>query len=231
MYYKNNPDDIDNLLPMSHEEMVELYWQTSENEPDMLADLYFDFHSFDKVEFLVFRGRLSSAIYVVRASTAAATRNLRLFKSIRSTGEHRISGWEAESDHVLDEQEGVVSEAVSVAYGAAVLSAVAALETLIGDLLPSNVGPAGKSGLHRKFESLLRGTNISTDDRVSLMELVKTVAARRNAFAHELIGSYWQSPNERDNSTSYHIVFDEETLEDTLFKIGEIATRLESLMS
>lgn len=230
MYYKNNSDDTNDLIPMSHEEMVEHYWQASDDEPEMLADLYLDFHLFDRVEFLVFRDRLSSAIYVVRTSTAAAARDLSVFSDIRATGEHRIPGWEAESDHVLDEREGIVSEAVAVAYGAAVLSAVAALETLVGDLLSSDIGPAGRNGLQRKIESFLRGTNISTDDRVSLVGLVKTVAARRNAVAHELIGSYWQPPIESGNSAVHNNIFDKETLEDTLFKIGEIVTLIESLV-
>jgi hypothetical protein len=46
----------------------------------------------------------------------------------RRDGCHRVAGWETESDQALDSSLGVVEEAQAIAIGAAILTAVAALE-------------------------------------------------------------------------------------------------------
>ena len=44
---------------MTQVEMVQFYWEPADDNPDMLADLYLNFHQFDQVEFIVFKDRLS----------------------------------------------------------------------------------------------------------------------------------------------------------------------------
>ena len=48
--------------PMTDPERVQAYWESASSHPELLADLYVNFHRFNTVEFTIFKDRLSAAI-------------------------------------------------------------------------------------------------------------------------------------------------------------------------
>ncbi|PYC74900.1 hypothetical protein C7C45_03130 [Micromonospora arborensis] len=214
---KGNPDFT---RPLSQLEHVEAYWDSADDDPTSLADLYLNFHDFDRIEFLLFKDRLSAAILIARSAGKAISRLQDRFEQERQDGSHRVPGWEAESDLVLEESLGVVQDAQGIAVGAAILSAVAALELLLKELSAST---GKRRGLDQSLRDLLAQQNASSDETKRIIEMVSRVRRRRNAFAHSLTGSYWDAPTAED-------MFTPESMEDTLFTVAKIAVALEALI-
>lgn len=90
-------DDLQSIWPMTRDEMLAAYPEMSEDNPTLLADLYVDFHDFDQIEFLVFKGSLSSAVLSAAAARRGIDEALARFETKRKDGSHRIPGWEGES--------------------------------------------------------------------------------------------------------------------------------------
>ncbi|OCB26018.1 hypothetical protein A5689_11825 [Mycobacterium intracellulare subsp. yongonense] len=84
--------------------MVQMYWDAVDDSPEMLADLYVNFHQFDQVEFLIFKDRLSAAILVANSTRQSVADQRRKFEAMKKDASHRVPGWEGESDMILDEQ-------------------------------------------------------------------------------------------------------------------------------
>lgn len=184
----------------------------------MLADLYLGFHDFDRIEFLLFKGRLSAAILVFRSAREAVARMEAGFEQQRQDGSHRILGWEGESDLVLENSLGVVRDAQKIAIGATMLAAVAALELLLKELSPDG---GGRSGLDQTLRDFLARQSASPDETERIVEMVSKVRRRRNKFAHALTGSYWDWSED---------MFTPEAMDDTLFTVAEVAIAVEGLV-
>jgi hypothetical protein len=143
-FHVDDKGDPDLSRPLTQLEHVEAYWANADNDPDSLANLYLNFHDFGRVEFLLFRGRLSTAILVARSARNATSRLKARLEQQRQDGSHRVTGWEAESDDVLEESLGIVQNTQEIAIGAAILTAVAALEhSYLRSCRPVRVGRAG----------------------------------------------------------------------------------------
>jgi len=205
---------------MTQEELVATYWAGVDDAPDLLADLYLDFHDFDGIEFVMFKNRLSSAILVSRSARAGNSQLATQFEEQRRDGSHRVPGWEEESDIVLGESIDVVDDAQAIAIGATILSAVTALELLLKELSPEE---GGRGGLDRNLRDFLARYEASADEEARILEMTSKVRRRRNDFAHTLTGSHWISSLGRPSLTS-------DDLEDTLFKVAEIAIEIEGLV-
>jgi hypothetical protein len=219
MYF--HADDNGNpSRPMSQLEQVEAYWANVDNDPHSLADLYLNFHDFDRIEFILFRGRLSAAILVVRSARNATSRLEAQLKRRRQDGSHRVPAWDTESDHVLEESLGIVQGAQEIAIGATILTAVAALELLLKELSP-NAG--SRSGLDQILKDFLARQNATPEEAERIVGMVSKVRHRRNFFAHTLTGSYWDRPAEVG-------MFTLESMDDALFTVAEIAIALEALI-
>jgi hypothetical protein len=208
------------LHPLTQLEHVEAYWSSVDDNPNSLADLYLNFHDFDRIEFVLFKDRLSAAILVAR-SAGSATSQLRAgLEQQRQDGSHLIPGWEAESDNVLDDSLGVVRDAQEIAIGATILTAVAALELLLKEL---STGAGGRSGLEQTLKHFLARQAASPDEAKRIIEMVSKVRRRRNSFAHALTGSYWDRPTAGE-------MFTPESMDDTLFTVAQVAIALEALI-
>jgi len=108
-YYDADTDrDPDFSYPMAKAKIVEIYWATIGEEPTSLPDLYLDFHPFSRIEFSIFRDRLSAAILVARAAKKQMNQLEEHFKTQQQDGSHIVPGWEAESDDYLQENMGTV---------------------------------------------------------------------------------------------------------------------------
>jgi hypothetical protein len=210
--------------PMTHEEMVALYHASSDLHAIDLADLYVDFAVFRQVEFMVFKDRLSMAVFLSRSTLAAA-------EQLREEWEDLAQSMDSvpDIDLVVSENREMASDLAGIARGAATLTSVAAFESLIDDLRspPKQDVP----GLLPKWRILLDQRRIPDAASKRLTHNLRKVAKRRNDYAHSLTGSYWpklSSPGEprRPQST-----FSAEELEDTFFTVGQLAVRLESLIA
>lgn len=219
-FHADDKGDPDFSRPLTQLEHVETYWANADNDPASLADLYLHFHDFDQIEFILFKDRLSASILVARSARNATSRLKARFEQQRQDGSHRVPGWEAESDDALEESLGVVQDAQEIAIGAAILTAVAALELLLKDL---STGAGSRSGLDQTLKDFLALQDASPDETKRIVEMVSRVRKRRNSFAHTLTGSYWDRPNAGD-------MFTPESMEDTLFTVAKIAIALEALL-
>lgn len=123
------------LSAMSHEERVAPYHANIDDDPNELADIYLDFLHFDRSEFQVFKERLSIAVFITRSVDTSAAAVTSRCDDESATGSHRVPGWEGESDLLLENRRGLAGEAAEIGRGAATITAVAALESLLDDLL------------------------------------------------------------------------------------------------
>src|SRR5260370_26693610 len=97
-FHADKDGNPDISRPMNKKESIEFYWQTADEDPSLLADLYLDFYTFSRVEFLIFKDRLSSAILVSNAAKKTLAEMESKIKAQQKSGSHRIPGWEGESD-------------------------------------------------------------------------------------------------------------------------------------
>lgn len=224
-------DDYLDFAALSHEEKVALYHANIDNDPTELAEIYLDFTDFDRIEFQVFKQRLSIAVFLARSIDQSARQVLARCDEETATGSHRIEVWEGESDLLLENRRGLAQDAIGIGRGAATITAVAALEGLLDDLLDLPASAArrrGLRGLQDKWAALVADTGIVDEDSQRLTADVKKIATRRNTFAHELTGSYW--PQNRQHA-SPAATFTADELHDTLRTIGHLAHTLEDLLN
>lgn len=222
MTYYILDDDGETFLPMDREEMVRSYHQHADEMPTSLADLYVDFHDFDRHEFLEFKDRLSSAVLISRAARRGIDEALAKFEAQKGDRSHRVPGWETESDIVLDETLGVTRDSYEISVGATIVTAVAALEGLLIDLLGDADSPR-RGGLIPRLKAFLHQQHVPTEEAQGILEMAKAVADPRNAFAHSLTGSPWHTSGEE-------VTFTAETMENILFAVGRLAVLLEDIV-
>ncbi len=221
-YHAAEDGHPDFLHPMTKSEVVELYWATQEDEPSSAASLYLNFHQFDTIEYLIFSNRLSSAILMYRSTRDQLKEMRGKFLEVKQSGRHRVSGWEGESDMAMDENLGVIEDAYIIAAGTATVAAVAALESLLIDLVPDDQD--APSGLHDLLTGFLDAHGrLSRSKRRSLIGKELKIGKRRNQFAHALMGSYF------DQSNASSGMFTEEALEETFYVVASLAIEIEKL--
>ncbi|WP_255788331.1 hypothetical protein, partial [Mycobacteroides abscessus] len=144
------------------------------------------------------------------------------FLEVKQSGRHRVSGWEGESDMAMDENLGVIEDAYIIAAGTATVAAVAALESLLIDLVPDDQD--APSGLHDLLTGFLDAHGrLSRSKRRSLIGKELKIGKRRNQFAHALMGSYF------DQSNASSGMFTEEALEETFYVVASLAIEIEKL--
>jgi hypothetical protein len=144
------------------------------------------------------------------------------FEAKREDGSYLISGWESESDLALSEALTVTNDAHNLSLGATIVTAVAALESLLIDLTPdSEPKPRGLAPLLLAF---LRRYGVSESQTATMTETGKKLRVRRNTFAHSLTGSY------RETDPSVAAMFTSETMEDTLYTVGRLAVLMERIV-
>lgn len=221
-YYTADNENLDGFRPMTKDEAVQAYHALADEGPDTLADLYIDFYEFSQIEFLIFRDRLSSAILISNSATKVLDEWVSKLEATRKDGSYVQPGWEAESEIALDEKVHVAREAYRISIGATILTAVAALEALITDLV-SDKGPKaqGLQGLTHVFFKIYETPEPEVR---TIKALMKKVGKRRNTFAHSLTGSYW----EKDHSVIS--MFTPEAMEDTLYTVGKIGVLLQEVV-
>jgi hypothetical protein len=166
-------------------------------------------------------GATPAAILVANSTRQSVDALKAQFEQYKKDGSHRVEGWEGESDDVLDENLFIADNAQEISNGATMLTAVAALESLLKDLAPE--GDTSRGGLHQLVKEFLRRHDALPEKGDNIMAMVLKVSKRRNAFAHTLTGSYWATEQQE-------FKFDPATMQDTLFTVGEIAIALEALI-
>ena len=209
--------------PMTRDEMLSEYPEISKDDPTFLADLYIDFHDFDRIEFLVFKDRLSSAVFIAAMARRGIDEVLTRSEITRKNGSHRVPGWEGESEMALDEAVGIAKYSYKISIGATIVTAVAALESLLADL--ASTSRPSRRGLHSLLQAFLRQHRVPSDEAAIITGLERKIAERRNTFAHSLTGSYW------GDAPSLASMFTSETMEDTLHTVGELSVWLERIVS
>ncbi|WP_405673669.1 hypothetical protein [Streptomyces sp. NBC_01530] len=153
---------------------------------DLGDDYFFSVHG--RVEFIVFEYRVASLVWLRDRTVHTIDTELAELRATRTSGAHRVPGWEGESDLVLDESLAVLDEDTrQIGAGIIVVSAAAALESLMNQMLsqPSDTR-LHRAGLARKAEALAARWQIA----INVTEFLEDVAwlrKRRNAFAHRLI--------------------------------------------
>lgn len=207
---------------MNHAEMVAFYEVAADQDATLLADIYLDFTDFGRPEFVAFTERLCAAVLLARAVVTRADEMAQQCKEDARTGGHRVPGWEGESDVMLDERRGMVETAAAIGRGAATLTAVAAFESLLEDLLPVVVAQRG--GLSRKWRGVIAAYRLSDHEVAALASDIDRISSRRNTFAHRLTGSPWLN-----NATESTPSFSAAELDDTLHTVGRLAVALDEL--
>src|ERR1019366_3686995 len=128
--------------------------------------------------FLVFRGRLSSAVLISRsASKSMAELETKLKDTLEQVSRTAKS---AEETMGLEESLGVTEDAYRIAVGATILTAVAALESLLIDLAPDSA-PKPR-GLQRLLRAFLERHEVMAAQSAEISEMTHKVAKRRNVF-------------------------------------------------
>ena len=221
-YYIAASEDSDDLRPTTSEESMEAYRRTIEKEPRALADLYIDFYGFSQIEFLVFKDRLSSAVLIANSAEQRIGELESRLEASQQDGSYIVPGWEAESGDVLSESLGMTNDARGISIGATIVTAVAALESLLIDLSPEP--GSHPRGLQPRLQTFLRRHVVPEPDKTKIREMGKKLADRRNAFAHLLIGSYWET----DRSVA--AMFTSEAMEDTLYTVGRVAVLMNEIV-
>ncbi|MBF6238707.1 hypothetical protein IU474_16785 [Nocardia otitidiscaviarum] len=171
-------------------------------------------------EVIEFECRLAMLVWLHHTVNAAIEAEDHRLREIMRQGTHRVSGWEGESDMMLNDSILILQQdAAPVSAGAILAASCSALESMLTALLP------GRSlrGLMPKAQAL---ADIWPDSGQAerIREAAKWLAERRNSFAHRLIdeGGPWD-----DNPNSRSFVFDDEAVEEAFECCGMIATLID----
>ncbi|MFB7875687.1 hypothetical protein ACFC06_10570 [Nocardia sp. NPDC056064] len=172
------------------------------------------------VEVLVFQYRLCALIWLHRTTRAAIDTELARLAEIEEAGSHRVPGWEGESDLVLDEVKGILDgEAAPMGAGTIMASCCSALESLLTGMLPTR----SRRGLRPKAQAAA-DLLADQEEAEAVIENAEWLAKRRNSFAHRLTdeGNHWD-----DDPNSQRYNFDDDAVEETFERCGQIATLLD----
>ena len=184
-----------------------------------LGDDYF-FSTHGRVEFIAFEYRVASLAWLRDRTVHSIDAELAELHAVRTSAAHRVSGWEGESDLVLGESLAVLDEETrQISAGIIVLSAVAALESLMNHMLdePSDAR-LHRAGLVRKADALAARWQTAFDV-TEFRENVGWLRERRNVFAHRLI--------DHESGPTPAEVFDDDTAHEALVRMSTIAWMLE----
>lgn len=132
-----------------------------------------------------------------------------------------FKGWSAEHDIGIDENLATVQTSYTISIGSATVTAVAALEGLLIDLIPDGI--EAPEGLHQLMEHFLKRHQVAASKKRAIHKKLRKVSDRRNQFAHAVTGSYF-STNE-----SIQDMFTEEALEDTLYIVATLGLEMEGM--
>ncbi len=198
-----------------HESVVDQY-MLEHSEP------YF-FSRHGRVEFIVFEHHLASLAWLHRKVGEAVDQETTALSTLRRSGKHRVPGWEAESDMVLDDSLSVLdTDTRQISAGIIIVSAAAALEALMNEMLNEPTDRRlRKAGLAQKAEALASRRQ-GEDDMTAFAQHIAWLAARRNAFAHRLIA-------DDDDAKQCSWTFDADMAEEALERLGVIAETLEEI--
>lgn len=229
MYFRGDPDGLGPLEPMTQDEMESEYWAMGLEAPARLADLYLDFM---QVDWLTeghyqaaeeFHSHFCAAIFLARSVTTATADAVTALETEQARGEHRVLGWEYESDIVQEQHLNVMNAACMIASASAVTTAVVALEALLNGLLPD---PKRHRGLNAKFTAFMQyvGYDEQDLDKGELSWAVQQLSHlrhHRNVFSHELL-----RPSDRsgDADTEGTAEFVEVSL--SLQSVGKVAIQI-----
>ncbi|WP_158718297.1 hypothetical protein [Streptomyces albus] len=177
-----------------------------------------------RIEFISFEHRVASLAWLRSKIEKGIDLELSELRAIRATGTHRGKGWEAESDEALDESVFMLdSDIRQISAGVIIVAAVAALESLMNQMLDQpGDDDLHRAGLTRKARELATRWSDAVDAAV-LEEDVVWLRERRNSFAHRLIDDVdiqW-----RGSVPDWD--FDGATADEALVRVGEIASMLE----
>ena len=177
-----------------------------------------------RIEFLAFEHRVASLAWLQSKIEKGVDLELSELRAIRAAGSHRVEGWEGESDTALDESVFMLdSEIRQISAGVIIVAAVAALESLMNQMLDQPGDDAlHRAGLTRKARELATRWSDAVDAKV-LEEDVVWLRERRNSFAHRLIDDVevqWRG-------SVPDLAFDGAAADEALVRAGEIAWMLE----
>ncbi|MGB4135915.1 MAG: hypothetical protein WA971_05095 [Microbacterium sp.] len=211
------------LTPMTHEESVALYRALGEGDVQGRADLYLDFSPLSgRVETEVFRDRLAAVVWLFQTGSDKALKALEAVREERrapGAPDDDHGGGPADLDDVLAREEGAVETVLALQLGSLELMAVAALEALLGDLLPDS---SRARGLKARFEEWSASAGVSDEERRAQWGRISVLADRRNRFAHSLDGSPWAPRGEP---------VDADRVEDTFQRVGDLALWIDHAVS
>ena len=156
---------------------------------DERLELYSDLVLFERVELIVFAQRFSAVAWFHEYSASDTNDALAEHRRAMARGEYVIDGWGIEPLEAAAEQETTLERALTLQYGSFELMAIAALETLFGDLLPLRGRPRG---LLARFRLWADAAGARGAERELLGTELARLAELRNRFAHELDGSPWE---------------------------------------
>ncbi|WP_280465354.1 hypothetical protein [Nocardia brasiliensis] len=187
--------------PFDHLGLVEPYLPVSSGIPEVIE----------------FEYRFATLVWLYRTvMTAIDAEDLRL-REIMRQGTHRVSGWEGESDLMLNESILILEyDAAPIHAGSILAASCSALESLLTVLLPGRP----LRGLMAKARALATLWP-NRDEADEILANAEWLAARRNSFAHRLTD---EGGHRDGNSNARGYVFDDETVEETFCRCGEIAT-------
>ncbi|MGW3738008.1 hypothetical protein [Streptomyces sp. NPDC005148] len=200
---------------------VEAGWDQQQYVLDH-GDDYFA-SQYGRADFIPFAYRVASLAWLHSRIAESVDIEVAELKDQRRTGVHRVPGWEGESDMVLEESLYTLdTDTRQIGVGVVVVAAVAALESLMNQML----GEPGDARLHRagltqKANALqLRWQTVI--DATEFGEHIAWLRDRRNSFAHRLIDDDSAGP-----SSTRTWAFDDDTAEEALSRIGAVARMLE----
>lgn len=221
-HYTDKNEDLDDFRPMTKEESIEAYREIRGEEPQALADLYIDFHDFRQAEFLIFKDRLSAAVLIADAAQCGIGELVSKLEARQQDGSYLVPGWETESGDTINESLGIADDASKISIGATILTAAAALESLLIDLAPES--RPRLRGLQPLLQAFLLRHAVPDSGKTQITQMGKKVGDLRNTFAHTLIGSYWAT------DPSVAAMFTPDTMAEVLFTVGRIAVLMEQIV-
>jgi hypothetical protein len=153
---------------------VQARWR--QRRGDMLADLYLDFNDFDQIELLIFRDRLSAAVLIANSVKKSLNGLASKYDAMRVDGSYAVPGWETETSENFDEKVGIPGAAHQISIGATILTAVAALESLLIDLTPDSEPRV--RGLRKLIQAFLDRYEVPNSQRLLLQRWAREWAGR-----------------------------------------------------
>lgn len=190
----------------------------------------------DYLQFIEFGSRLAALVWLHRSLSETVADGIEQLRSLRASGRHldpRFWGHgveeaglfgDGEYDLVVGESLLVLeTDATSIGGAVVIMSATAALESLMTDLLDGPQDePLRRAGLRRKAAALAErwADHIDQD---TVRDDIAWLAERRNAFAHDFIDD--AGPWPRGGAPGR---FAADEVEEALQRVGDVAMLLQS---